>query len=224
MQSSVGLAARLSSAFLVCAVQLQLATGCAPQAAPPPDDAGAPATSVPTAQQAPSAEAPFDVVALVSQPGTCTSARFVQSLPATLIRAHGSAGLKTVRDHASACEGIAKMVLIEGRAPALSIELREAVDASMAATFLGVQDPFLVSTTVHQERFQLATTAPSQQPLGFVTDPVRFGAWIVTVSALRPQGPLPTERFGPGPAYDLKAYTSVVTHVTIALARAGEGP
>jgi hypothetical protein len=168
------------------ALSLSVFGGCARTSDLPAHEANA----APTVSPRP--HPPRDIVALVSNGGRCTSARLVESLPASLIRAHGRAGLETIRDAAKACEGVAAADVVERPRPGLSIALAEPVDASLVAGFLGAEDPFLVSTAERTRSFQLASS--------FHPAPVRFGAWFLRTSAV-----------GAKPV-------SVVTHVSITMA------
>lgn len=147
----------------------------------------------------------------------CTAESFVAGLRGTLPSLEGQAGLERLRAAASGCSGIGRVILTEGAQPSLFVELTTPMDASAVARHLDIDDPFLITTTVHQSSFHLVSTdtSGSTSERRFHADDQSIGSWSVRAIAKRPAGPLPNEHFGPAPAYDLRTYTSKVTHISI---------
>ena len=160
---------------------------------------------------------PATASARAAAPKPCTATTLAADLAGELQSLERESGLETLQAKARACEGVGRVTLIDGKSPALGIELVDAVDAGELAQAWSIERPFLISTTVHQSFFSLVGTEdrPTGEQRHFDKSHREIGAWEVRIQTKRPEGPLPAERFGPAPAYDLRAYKSVVTHLPI---------
>lgn len=190
----------LSASFFGCGSQPPTAADASSQ-----QDVSSPvATAKGTAQTSSTAKA-------------CTAITLAADLAADLQSLEREGGLEALQAKAKACPGVGKVTLIEGKWPALAIELVDAVDVGDVAQAWSINRPFLISTTVHQSYFSLVGTEdrPAGEQRRFDKTDLQIGQWEVHVTVKRPEGPLPAEHFGPAPAYDLRAYRSVATHLTI---------
>jgi hypothetical protein len=185
---------------LIVASALAIAlTGCRQTEDPakPPTTTGAPARPVdePAADDGPQ---PSKI-----ELGTNLES-FVRALPQALGGLHDVselapelAAIDGIESHTVGKEGYANTIFIEP------------MDAERVATLLGLTDPHVVSTVVHQTSWSIVarTGADWTDDYGhrrIAADAPQYGEWELRISVDgRPPGPLPGLSWGPSPAYPL---------------------
>lgn len=115
-----------------------------------------------------------------------------------------------------------------GMCPALAfaIELDPPVRANAVARALGITEPRIVSSDVHQRSWSILETRPFRDGL-LAGDTPTYGAWQVRAMTARPGGPLPSDRVGPSPAYPAGGHdlvSSVEVSVDLSVPHPGVPP
>ena len=197
---------------LIVASALAIAlTGCRQSEDPakPPTTTGAPAREV-DAPVVPDSTPPSKI-----ELGTNLES-FLRALPEALAGLHDVselapelAAIEGIQDHTIGKEGYANTISIEP------------MDAERVAALLGLADPHVVSTVVHQTSWSIvARTGPDwTDDYGhrrIEADAPEYGEWELRISVDgRPPGPLPGLSWGPSPAYPLAGSGVKVTSITI---------
>lgn len=131
----------------------------------------------------------------------------IRRLPVMLSEASGEAGLLALTERVAAVPGVTGVVL--GKPQWANVIAIEPMDAARVAEILGLVDPYIVSTDVHQHSWSLVvrtgdTVVDDYGNRRIAADAPRYGAWRLRIAvAGRPPGPLPGPVWGPSPAYRL---------------------
>jgi hypothetical protein len=143
----------------------------------------------------------------------------VRQLPAMLADAPDDEALAALAERISSVPGVKDVVLGKpGWASSIAIE---PMDAARVAEILGLVDPHIVSTDVHQHSWSIVVRTGDAfvDQYGnrrITADAPRYGAWSLRISvAGRPPGPLPGLSWGPSPAYPLAGSGARVTSLGI---------
>jgi hypothetical protein len=143
----------------------------------------------------------------------------IRQLPAMLNEAPDEAALAALADRITAVPGVTGVMLGKpGRANSITIE---PIDAARVAEILGLVDPHIVSTDVHQHSWSIVvrtgdTVVDDHGRPRIAADPPHHGAWNLRLSvAGRPPGPLPGLSWGPSPAYPLAGSDAKVVSISL---------
>jgi hypothetical protein len=143
----------------------------------------------------------------------------ILQLPAMLNGAPDDAALAALAERIAAVPGVTGVVLGKpGWSSSITIQ---PIDAARVAEILGLVDPHIVSTDVHQHSWSIVartgdTVVDDYGRPRIAADPPRYGAWNLRISvAGRPPGPLPGLSWGPSPAYPLAGSGATVVSFSL---------
>jgi hypothetical protein len=160
-----------------------------------------------------------DVVATDSRQPAGDLEELIRQLPAMLSEAPDDAALAALADRVKAVPGVTGAMLGKpGWAHSITIE---PMDAARVAEILGLVDPHIVSTDVHQHSWSIVvrtgdTFVDDHGRRRIPAEPPHYGAWHLRISvAGRPPGPLPGLSWGPSPAYPLAGSGARVTSFSL---------